>query len=351
MYAAPVGDDCYGDDPSVRRLEEITAGLLGKEAAIFLPSGTMANQVAIRAHTKPGDEIITDSSYHIAFFEAAQTACLGGVTLNCCSSRDGLITIDDIEEAVSRRPRGPLYAPVRLISIENTVAATGGRILPIRRAKRVYGYAKERGYSVHLDGARLFNAAAAAGVAVSDFAKYSDSVSVCFAKGLGAPFGSALAGSRSFIERARVFRKWYGGALHQAGIMAAAALFALENNLQRLAEDHRLAAQLAEQADRIPGLSVDRRRVETNIVLLDVRKLGVSPTEFVECARRCGVLLFPWVGKSVRAITHMGIDEVDVEEAILRLRATVDRLGERESILMPATSPRHIEHFIPDVVV
>ena len=248
MARAEVGDDVFGDDPTVTRLEARTAEILGKEAAVFTPSGTMANQLALRAHTEPGDEILVDGNAHIYYYETGAPAALAGVMCRCLPGVRGLFTVADVEAAL--RPADQHFAPTKLVCLENTHNRGGGSVWPMERIREIADVSRARGLRLHLDGARLWNAAVATGIPERDYAAHFDSVSVCFSKGLGAPIGSALCGTREFIQRARRFRKMYGGGMRQAGIIAAGALHALEHHRARLAEDHANARALAEEIGR-----------------------------------------------------------------------------------------------------
>lgn len=326
IASAPVGDDLYRDDPTVLELEAHCARLLGKEASIFMPTGTMSNQIALRCLTRPGDEVILDAAYHIHFYESAQSAGIAGVALNACSTAEGLLTVEDIERAWARKPRGPDYAVPRVICIENTVNAAGGRVFPLRTIRELRRFADDRGMAIHMDGARLWNAAVAAGVTPSEYCRDVDTVSVCFAKGLGAPAGSVLAGSAALIASARRYRKWYGGSMHQAGLLAAAALFALRHHMARLSDDHVNARHLAAGLARFDGVAVDVGAVETNIVMLDLAALGVGAAEFAELARAEDVLVVPWLPTIVRMVTHMHVGRAEVEEALRRLDRVLQAL-------------------------
>lgn len=326
MAQAPVGDDCFGDDPSVRLLEDICAELFGKEAALFMASGTMSNQVALRALTSPGDEVITEERYHISYFESAQSAALSGVSLNTCRTSDGILRVDDVKSRIACKPRGAAYAQVSVVFIENTINVMGGKVFPLPAMKELYAYASGKGIKVHLDGGRIFNATLAAGVALEEYGKYCDTISACFSKGLGAPFGSILCADRQTIAKARRFRKWYGGALHQAGIMAAAALYALQHHYARLVIDHENARLLAALLLENRGLDLDPTAVETNMVYFDVSGLGISAADFARAAAAQKVLLFPWTRTHVRAATHLGIGEEHIYEAAWRLQRLSSQL-------------------------
>ena len=313
MAAARVGDDCYGDDPSVLELESKVQKLFAVERALLVTSGTMTNQIALRALTSPGDEVITHSLYHINFFESAQTADLARVALNCSTSEDGFITVAEVKKLLSAKPRGGFYAQAPLVWIEDTVAATGGRVYPEHILEELSLFCRKEGLHLHMDGARMLNAAASSGRELSYFSELVDSFSFCLSKSLGAPFGSVLCGKNDFIQRARKFRKWFGGGLHQAGFMAAAAVQALDANLSNFAEDHRLAVLLAELLQQHPVLAV--KHPESNMLMLDVSALGVSANEFVSACEQAGVLLFAWSQNLVRITTHFNLNTSAIKQA------------------------------------
>ena len=321
MAAAEVGDDVYGEDPTVRALEERTAELLGKEAGLFVPSGTMANQIAIRTHTEPGDEIIADARSHILLYERAAPTALSGVMPRLVHSERGVFD----GEAVRALVHGPLpgmpaglFPPTRLLCLENTHNAGGGSVWPLDRFAATVREARRHGLRVHCDGARLWNAAVAAGVPERAYADHCDSVAVCFSKGLGAPVGSLLAGDRAFIDRARRFRGMFGGGMRQAGVLAAAALHALDHHRERLAEDHAhariLAAALAEQ----PGVSIDPAAVETNILYFRLR--GMAAAKFAEACEARGVRVLAIGVDTVRLVTHLDVSRAAVDRAIAVFR-------------------------------
>jgi threonine aldolase len=314
MCDAEVGDDCFGDDPSVLALERYVAELLGKEAALFTSTGTLSNQIAIRAQTRPGDEVITETRYHVSFFEAAQTAQLGNVSLNAVTTRTGILSPEAIVAALKARPRGRMYAQATLVTIENTISATGGRVFPLKELKKTADFCKSNHLKLHLDGARLFNASAATGIGPAEYASLCDTVSICFAKGLGAPFGAALAGSREFIEDARRVRKIFGAGLHQSGMLAAGALYALSHHVDRLSEDHVHASLLAELLKAHGALSLEFKP-ETNMVYFKVPDHCRSASDFATLCSARGVLLFPWEDRVVRAVTHLGISRDDIISA------------------------------------
>ncbi len=312
MASAELGDDVFGDDPTVNRLQERVAEVLGKEAALFVPSGTMGNQVAVRTHTEPGDEIVLDANAHIYYFEGGGPAALAGVMCRCLPGKRGIFSAADVEGAL--RPADLHFAPTRLVCIENTHNRGGGAVWPIERIAEVATVARQHGLRMHLDGARLWNASVATGIPERDYAAHFDSVNVCFSKGLGAPVGSALAGGREFITRARRFRKQLGGGMRQAGILAAGALHALENHRSRLAEDHAHARTLAQALARLPGIELDPATVETNIVIFRVTTMRASL--LVAKLKEAGVLVLSTGPDTIRAVTHLNLTSRDIAEAL-----------------------------------
>jgi threonine aldolase len=321
MAEAEVGDDVYHEDPSVNRLEEMVAALYGKEAALYVASGTMANQVAIRAQTHHGDEIIMERSSHPFNSEAGALAALAGVQVNLLDGKRGIIEVDQIKAAV--RSPNVHHAPTALICLENTHNRGGGSVWPLDKIRAIRHYALSVGVPMHLDGARLMNACVATGLTPKDYAVYFDSCTLCLSKGLGAPVGSLIIGSKSFIERAHRFRKQFGGGMRQAGILAAAGIYALEHNVERLAEDHLNAKHLARGIADIDGLEVDVNAVETNIVYFQVRKSGLTVPMLLERLKAEGVLMGGTGPSSIRAVTHLDVDKEGIDRAIAVLRAAV----------------------------
>jgi threonine aldolase len=320
---AEVGDDVFGDDPTVNRLEAQTAALLGKEAALFVPSGTMANQLAVRTHTEPGDEIVVEGSAHVYYYESGAPAALAGVLCRCLTGTRGVFTAADVEAVL--RPVNVHFAPTKLVCVENTHNRGGGSVWGLKQIAEVAAAARRHNLRLHLDGARLWNASVASGVSEREYAAYFDSVSVCFSKGLGAPVGSALTGTREFIGRARRFRKMYGGGMRQAGILAAAALYALEHHRQRLAEDHANARLLAEGLARLPGIELDPALVETNIVIFRVRTMPV--TQLVERLNECGVRVLAAGPDTVRAVTNLMVTRGDMAAALAVCERVLQGVG------------------------
>ncbi|MBW1981095.1 MAG: low-specificity L-threonine aldolase [Deltaproteobacteria bacterium] len=314
MAAAEVGDDVFGEDPTVNLLQERMAALLGKEAGLFLPSGTMANQVAIKSHIQPGDEVIIDDNAHIFFYECGATAVISGGQFRCLPGNRGILSAESVAAAI--RPPDIHHPVSRLVCLENSHNRGGGSIYPKEELRAIYQTAREHGLAVHLDGARLFNAAQASGIEPAALANYADSVCVSLSKGLGAPAGSVLCGSVSFIDRARKIRKMLGGGMRQVGILAAAGLYALDHNLQRLSEDHQKAKQLAAGLSRLPGIQLEEEAVVTNIVMFDVTETGLSAADFVEKIAAQGVLMIPFGPRTVRAVTHLDVSSADIEAAL-----------------------------------
>jgi threonine aldolase len=319
---AVVGDDAYGEDPQVKALESRCAELFGMEAALFTSSGTMSNQLAVRAQTRPGDEVVLEHRYHVHYYESAATSSLAGVTLHPVTTGSGVLTWSDVATAFAAKPRGPHYSRVSLVCIENTIGQFGGSIYPLSDMEEL---ARNLGpdVAVHLDGARIANASVATGIPLARYAASVNTVSMCFSKALGAPFGSILAGSADVIDRARRYRKWYGGGLHQSGMVAAAALHALDHHhIERLEQDHANARLLARLLCAEPCLGIDLRQVQTNMVLIDVAGIGITASDFAEAASAQGVNVLPWAGTIVRAVTHLDVDTDQIHRASERLLDT-----------------------------
>lgn len=312
MAAAPLGDDVLEGDPSVRALESRVADLLGKDAALFVPSGTMANLLAVRSQTQPGEEIICDENCHIYYYEAAGFAAVGGCSLRFTRGERGQFTADDVARLV--RTDDEHFPRTSLVAVENTHNRGGGSVWPIEQLADVYCESKTRGLRVHMDGARLWNACARVELAPADFAEFADTVSVCFSKGLGCPFGSALAGDEETVGRARRLRKVIGGAMRQAGLLAAAASYALDHNRQRLQDDHTRARALASKIAEIPGLTLDADRVQTNMLYFTVDPSLGTAREFCEKLDD-RVRMLDEGPQSVRAVVHLHITDDDIVKA------------------------------------
>ena len=314
MANAEVGDDVFGEDPTVNRLQARTAELLGKEAGLFVASGTMGNQVSIKALTQPGDEVIVEADSHICNYEAGAPALLSGVQLLPLAGRRGVFTADDAQRAV--RPDNVHHPRTRLIVVENTHNRAGGTVWPIEEIRRLRALADRHGLLMHLDGARLWNASVATGIALKEYARYFDTVTVCFSKGLGAPVGSLVAGSRDFVVRARRCRKVFGGGMRQAGVLAAAAEYALDHNIERLREDHEKAKRLAEAVASLPGLSVDMAAVQTNMVFVDLEPATCSGNQAVGDLQSEGVLVLATGPNRLRCVLHLDVNQEAVAAAI-----------------------------------
>jgi threonine aldolase len=321
MLDAEVGDEQRGEDPSVTRLCEMVADLLGKEAAIFLPSGTMCNEIAYRVHCEPGDEIIVDKTGHALHFETGGPAALSGVMTRPLDGVRGIFSAEQVRAAI-RRP-GRHDPASRLLSVENTSNLGGGTVWPIERIGEVTAVAREAGLRSHLDGARLMNAVVASGIPARDYAAPFDSVWICLTKGLAAPVGAVLAGSDEFIGRAWRFKHQFGGAMRQAGMIAAAGIYALEHHVERLAEDHDNARRFAELIAEIPGIHLDLGAVQTNMVYFDTGASGLSAPQVNERLLARGVRIGDIDNTLMRAVTHIDVDRAGVEEAARVLREVV----------------------------
>ncbi len=305
IAAAPVGDDQYGEDPTSNALQERVAALLGKEAALFLPSGTMANQVALRTLTRPGDDVIVSRESHLVWHEAGAGAANAGVQFTEIGER-GAFTVTQFNAAC--KPRGHVvYPATTLVAIENTHNRAGGVIVPQAEAAGVCAAARAREIATFLDGARLWNAAVATGTPPAALAAPFDLISVALSKGLGAPAGSLLAGSRPLIERAARFRRMFGGAMRQVGVLAAAGLYALDHHMQRLAEDHANARLIAERLAQSPRIRIDLETAQTNILVFELVPGAPDAPTLVTSARECGLLVFSFGPRTVRAVTHLDV--------------------------------------------
>ncbi|SHJ52780.1 L-threonine aldolase [Alicyclobacillus tolerans] len=318
MLRAEVGDDVYGEDPTVTQIQEMAAEMLGKEAALFVTSGTQGNQVAIAAQAGRGEEIIAEAESHIFYYEAGAVAAIAGAQLRQLPGTRGSLLPESVEAAV--RPLDIHQPPTRLICLENTHNRAGGAILPLAHLQGVAKVAERYGISVHMDGARLFNAAVALGIPIREIAQYADTVQVCLSKGLAAPIGSIVAGSTKFIEEARVWRKRLGGGMRQAGVIAAPGMIALQTMVERLAVDHENAKRLANGLKNLPGLRVDVESVETNIVLVQVEEhFPISAEELIRKLAALGVRVSQFGAQTIRMVTHKDVLEEDIEDVIERV--------------------------------
>jgi len=313
MYEAEVGDDVFKEDPTVNKLEEFTADLLGKEASLFVSSGVMANQVCLNVLTNPGDEVICERDAHIFNYESGSPAALSGIQLCPIDGKNGVINVEQVEPMI--RPSSAYYMPrTKVIALENTHNRAGGAIYPLEKIIEMEKLVKKYNLLFHLDGARIWNASVATGIPVKDYAQHFDSVSCCFSKGLGAPVGSVIAGTKDFIKEAFRVRKGWGGGMRQSGILAAAALYALQNNIQRLSEDHEKAKILAKAINENPNLEIDLNSVQTNILIFKPLKMNID-----EAIKRCkekGLLLLVGRVGALRAITHLDVSFEDINKAV-----------------------------------
>lgn len=318
MARAEVGDDVWREDPTVNRLQERVAELLGKEAAIFVPSGTMSNQIGVRLHCKSGDEFLCEANCHIYNYEQGAFAQLSGVVARCIEGKFGVLEREQLVDMI--RPDNQHFVRTRLLCLENTHNRGGGRAWPYETLAAVCEQAHEQGLKTHLDGARLWNAAIATGIPLARWAQHFDTVSVCFSKGLGAPIGSALVGPRAMIDEAERHRKVFGGGMRQAGVIAAAALHAVEHHIDRLADDHRRAQSLAASIRQIDGLTLRPEKVDTNLVIFRVDAKHGSASEFAGKLKARGLLVGAFGRDYVRMVTHLDVDDTDVEQAVTILR-------------------------------
>lgn len=323
MATAEVGDDVFGDDPTVNALQAKVAAMFGKGAALFVPSGTMGNQAAINAHVEPGDEILFEAGAHIFNYEVAAPAALSGALTHPIVGRRGVITAEDVR---ARIRSADVHNPrTRLVSIENSHNRAGGAIFPIDEIERIHAVAQEHGLGMHLDGARIWNAHAATGIPLATYAQYFDSVSACFSKGLGCPVGSIVVGSRTFITKVHRVRKRLGGGLRQSGILAAAAIYALDHNLERMQEDHENAQYLATELVQIPGVEIDVEATQTNIVILNIAGTEKAPGVVVAALAERGILAVVFGPSHIRCVTHLDVDRAGCETAAAAFRDVLSK--------------------------
>ena len=318
MLSAAVGDDVIDIDPTVVELQETIALMLGKEAAIFMPSGTMTNQIALRVHCSPGDEFICDSGCHIYNYEQGAFAQLSGLVAKTIDGKNGLLDLEQLLGAV--RPENEHMVRTKLLCLENTHNRGAGKVYSLSRVQSLCDWAHSQGLKTHLDGARLFNASVATGVSLELFSEPFESVSVCFSKGLGAPVGSCLVGTREFVAKARRARKLFGGGMRQIGILAAGALYALKHQMDRLADDHANARLLARTVGQIPSLCLSDEVPDTNIVIFHVAKNWGTAAQFSDSLKQTGVLSLAFGPQSVRLVTHLDVSREQIESACEAIR-------------------------------
>jgi threonine aldolase len=313
IMTATVGDNYYKEDQVTNELEKHCADYFGVEEALFMVTGTMANQVALRCNTVAGEEVIADKYSHIVYYCARPVADLAKISLNIVDAKEGVITLDDILTAKSTRYRSDLVSYPKLIWLENTINHYSGKIYPLDELKKIYKFSKENGLKIHMDGARLLNACIAGNISPRAYTQYTDSMTVSFSKALGAPAGSILLGRKKLISHARVYQKWYGGGLHQSGVLASTCLFALQNNINCISVDHQNAKLLAQLSTQ----DLDRdiilmNPVETNIVMFNIKELKISVDTFIDMAKDQSILLYRWNDSLVRAVTHKDINRDEI---------------------------------------
>ena len=318
MATAEVGDDVVREDPTINRLETLCAELYGMDAALFVPSGSMANQVAIKTWTRPGDELIVDLNAHCYNLESAAIAALSGVQVAPVEGKRGIMAPEQVEAAI--RPDNIHHGPTALIAIENTHNRGGGSIYPVATVAGIGEVAERRGIPVHLDGARLLNACVALGVKPADYTRHCNSATLCFSKGLGAPVGSVVAGPADFITRARRWRKVFGGGMRQAGILAAAAIYALEHNVGRLAEDHDNARLLARGLAEIDSIDLDPNEVDTNMAFFGTPRTGLTAAQVKAKMAEAGVLMYDTAPHRIRLVTHLDVSREQILAAVERFK-------------------------------
>ena len=314
MAEAEVGDDVFGDDPTVNRLQARVATLFGRDAALFVPSGTMGNQVCLAAHTQPGDEVLFEAHAHIFDYEVAAAAVLSGILTHPIVGTRGVFSAEDVRSRI--RPVDVHCARTRVVAVENTHNVSGGTIFPLDEIERIAAVCRERDLRFHLDGARIWNAHVATGIPLADYGQYFDSISVCFSKGLGCPVGSMVIGSAALIERAHRIRKRFGGGMRQVGILAAAVLYALDHHVDRMATDHDNARYLATELCTLPGVEIDLEATQTNIVYLEVAGTGKTGADVEAELRRRDVLAIALGPTRLRCVTHLEVDRAGCEQAV-----------------------------------
>ena len=315
IASAPVGDDVYGDDPTVNSLEERVAGLFGKEAGLFCPTGSLANQLAIRTLVKPGEELLVETRSHIVRAELGAAATFSGITTRTWPSKDGLLVADDAL-AIAHENAGPYLVSTAAIAVENTHNFGGGTVQPIAEIEKLSSQARARGIAMHLDGARIWNAHVASGTSFLEFGKHFDTISVCLSKGLGAPVGSVMLSTKARVAEARIWRKRYGAGMRQVGILAAAGHYALDKNIERLSEDHARSKKIATALHAVDSSVVDPAKVETNIVGLELSKIGISAADLAARCKDAGLWISALGPHYARLVTHIDFTDVQCDEAI-----------------------------------
>ena len=322
MASAEVGDDVYGDDPTVNSLEDRVAAMFGHEAGLFAPTGSLANQLAIRTLVKPGEEILVETRGHIVRAELGAAAAFSGITTRTWPSLDGLLRAED-PLAIAHENAGPYLVSTKAIAVENTHNFGGGTVQPIEEIAKLSSAAHARGIAMHLDGARIWNAHVASGVSFTEYGKHFDTISVCLSKGLGAPIGSVMLSTKERVAEARIWRKRYGAGMRQVGIIAAAAHYALDNNIERLAEDHARAKKIAVALASIDSSLIDPVKVHTNIVGLELSKIGITAPELTSRCKEAGLWISALGPHYARLVTHLDFDDAQCEESIEILKSAL----------------------------
>ena len=322
MASAEVGDDVYGDDPTVNSLEERVAAMFGHEAGLFAPTGSLANQLAIRTLVKPGEEILVETRGHIVRAELGAAAAFSGITTRTWPSLDGLLRAED-PLAIAHENAGPYLVSTKAIAVENTHNFGGGTVQPIEEIAKLSSAAHARGIAMHLDGARIWNAHVASGVSFTEYGKHFNTISVCLSKGLGAPIGSVMLSTKERVAEARIWRKRYGAGMRQVGIIAAAAHYALDNNIERLAEDHARAKKIAVALASIDSSLIDPVKVHTNIVGLELSKIGITAAELTSRCKEAGLWISALGPHYTRLVTHLDFDDAQCEESIEILKSAL----------------------------
>lgn len=330
MIAASVGDDVFGEDPTIRELEEKVADIFGHEAALFAPSGTMTNQIAIKAHTQPGDEMICEESCHVYTWEGGGPAILSGVTCRTIIGDRGIIVSSQLHDKI--RPVNDHFVRTKIVALENTHNRGSGRVYPIEEIKSIRNWTTKNNLLLHCDGARIWNAIVASGISARDYGSLFDSISVCFSKGLGAPVGSAIIGSKEFINKCRRIRKLFGGGMRQAGMLAAAALFALDNHMVRLAEDHENAQKLAKAMSLIPGIVLDPPQIETNLIWFRLHPNHGLASTLVSRLKNKKILIHQSGNELMRVCTHLDVSSDQIDKAIDHLTKEISCMDPKISI-------------------
>jgi threonine aldolase len=325
MMKAEVGDDVFGEDPTIKALESKITELTGKDAALFVPSGTMANQISINAHTQPGNEVICEYQSHIFNYEAGSPAMLSGVQLHPLNGEYGILNDEEVRQVI--RGKDHHHPQTKLITLENTHNRWGGTVYPLSDIEKISKVAIEHELKMHLDGARLWNASIASGITIKAYARFFDSVSLCFSKGLGAPVGSIIAGDRGFIDRAHYYRKAFGGGMRQVGMLAAAAIYAVDHHFNRLQDDHNHARALAEAINEIPGFVVNLSTVQTNIVIIDTGLCGRQAQEIAQEMEKHGIRMIALSPTRIRIVTHLEISDNAIDRTIEIMKKVAGQLN------------------------